>query len=104
MLDATTRPSGFVSGSKSLKGKATENSVSLHLPLKEWSIGAAISPQEVTPGPLANLVVESGRLKVKDANGSTRFDLQLKVGSVINVKYVDVKVKVDPLLPGKVEL
>jgi hypothetical protein len=101
-VDATTRPSGFVSGSKSLKGKATENSVSLHLPLKEWSIGAAASPQEVTPGPLVNLVVESGRLKVKDANGSTQFDLQLKEGSVSNVKYVDVKV--GPVLPGMVEL
>jgi hypothetical protein len=85
-----------------LKGKATQNSVSLHLPLKEWSIGAAVSPQEVTPGPLVNLVVESGRLKVKDANGSTQFDLQLKEGSVNSVKYVDVKV--GPVLPGKVEL
>jgi hypothetical protein len=102
MLDVdATRPSGFVSGSK-LKGKTTENSVSLHLPLKEWSIGAAISPQEVTPAPLANLVVESGRLKVKDVNGSTQFDLQLIHGSVDNVKYVDVKVS--PLLSGKVEL
>lgn len=100
-MDAT-RPSGFFSGSKSLKGKASENSVSLHLPLKEWSIGAAISPQEVTPAPLVNLVVESGRLKVKDANSSTQFDLQLKEGSVKNVKYVDVKV--GPLLPGKVEI
>jgi hypothetical protein len=85
-----------------LKGKATDNSVPLHLPLKEWSIGEAISPQEVTPGPLVNLVVESGRLKVKDANGTTHFDLQLKQGSVNNVKYVDVKV--GPLLPSKVEL
>jgi len=64
--------------------------------LKEWSIGEAISPQEVTPGPLANLVVESGRLKVKDLNGVTHLDLQLKEGSVDNVKYVDVKVKVGP--------
>jgi hypothetical protein len=102
MLDATTRPSGFVSGSKSLKGKATDNSVSLHLPLKEWSIGAATSPQEVTLGPLVDLVVESGRLKVKDANGTTQFDLQLTEGSVKNVKYVDVKV--GPLLPGEIEL
>jgi hypothetical protein len=70
--------------------------------LKEWSIGAAISPQDVTPGPLVNLVVEYGRLKVKDANGSTQFDLQLNEGSVRNVKYVDVKV--GPLLPGRVEL
>jgi hypothetical protein len=69
--------------------------------LKEWSIGAAISPQEVTPVPLVDLVVESGRLKVKDAHASTRFDLQLKEGSVHDVKYVDVKV--GPLLPGKVE-
>jgi hypothetical protein len=99
-VDAT-RPSGFISGSKSSKGKATENSVSLHLPLKEWSIGAAISPQEVTPEPLVNLVVESGRLKVKDANGLTQFELQLKEGSVNNLKYVDIKV--GPLLPGKVE-
>ena len=78
----------------------TENNVSLHLPLKEWSIGAGISPQEVTLAPLANLVLESGRLKVKDANGSTQFDLQLKEGSVDIVKYVDVKV--GPLLLGKV--
>jgi len=85
-----------------LKGKATDNSVSLHLPLKEWSIGAAISSQEVTPAPLVDLVVESGRLKVKDANGTTRLDLQLKEGSVDNVKYVDIKV--GPPLPGKVEL
>jgi hypothetical protein len=75
-----------------LKGKATENSVPLHLPLKEWSIGAAISPQEVTPAPLVNLVVESGRLKVKDANDSTQLELQLVEGSVKSVKYVDIKV------------
>ena len=91
-VDPTTRPSGFVSGSKSLKGKATDNSVPLYLSLKEWSIGEVISPQEVTPGPLVNLVVESGRLKVKDANGTTQFDLQLMQGSVNHVKYVDVKV------------
>lgn len=103
MLDVdTTRPSGLFSGSKSSKGKAIENGGTLHLPLKEWSIGTAIFPQEVTPGPLANLVVESRRLKVKDANGSTHFALQLLEGSVDNVKYVDIKV--GPLLPGKVEL
>lgn len=90
-VDPTFRPSGFVSSSKPLKGKATENSVPLHLPLKEWSIGAAISPQEVALGPLVNLVVESGRLKVKDVNDSTRFELQLMEGSVKCVKYVDVK-------------
>ena len=101
-IDPTTRPSGFVSGSKSSKGKATDNSIPLHLPLKEWSIGEAISPQEVTLGPLANLVVESGRLRVKDASGTTQFDLQLMQGSVNNVKYVDVKV--GPLLLSKVEL
>ena len=70
--------------------------------MKEWSIGAATSPEEVTPGPLVNLVVESGRLKVKDANGTSQFDLQVTEGSVNNVKYVDVKVS--PLLPGEVEL
>lgn len=100
-VDPTTIPSGFVSGSKFLKGKAAENGVPLHLPLKEWSIGATISPQELTPGPLANLVVESGRLKVKDAIGTTQFDLQLKKGSIDIVQYVDVKV--GPLLLSKVE-
>jgi len=70
--------------------------------MKGWSIGAAISPEEVTPGPLVDLVVEAGRLKVKNANGSTQFELQLEKGSVTSVKYVDVKV--GPLLPGKVEL
>ena len=70
--------------------------------MKEWSIGAAISSQEVTPTPLVDLVVESGHLRVKDANSLTRFDLHLKEGSVHEVKYVDVKV--GPLLPGKVEL
>ena len=101
MLDAeATRPSGFVSGFKSSKEKATENNVSFHLPLKEWSIGADISPQEVTL--LVDLVVESGRLKVKDANGSALFDLQLKEGSLHEVKYVDVKV--GPPLPDNVEL
>lgn len=100
--DPTTRPSGFVSGSKSLKGKAAENGVSLHLPLKEWSIGATISPQELTPGPLANLVVESGRLKVKNANGTAQFDLRLQEGSIDNVQYVDVKV--GPHLLSKAEL
>ena len=103
MLDVdATRPSGFVSGSKSSKGKATENGVCLHLALKGWSIGAAISPDEVTPGPLVDLVVEAGRLKVKNANGSAQFELQLEKGSVTSIKYVDVKV--GPLLPGKVEL
>lgn len=85
-----------------MNGRATENDVPLHLSLKEWSIGTAIFPQEVTPGPLASLVVESGRLKVKDANGSTHFELQLLEGSVDNVKYVDIKV--GSLLPGKVGL
>lgn len=94
-LDAT-RPSGFVTGSKSSKGKATANSVSVHLPLKEWSIGVAISPQEVTP---VSLVLESGFLKVRDANDSTLFELQVKKGSVDNIKYVDVKVS--PVLSGK---
>ena len=102
LLDAdATRPSGFVSGPKSLKGKATQNSVSLHLPLKEWSIGAAISPQEVTPAPLVDLVVESGRLKVKDANGLTQFELQLIEGSVKSVKYVDITVGLLPAWQGR---
>ena len=85
-----------------MKGKAAENGVPLHLPLKEWSIGATISPQELTPGPLANLVVESGRLKVKDVNSVAQFDLQLQAGSIDIVQYVDIKV--GPLLLGKVEL
>jgi hypothetical protein len=100
-LDAT-RSSGFASGSKSSKGKATGNSASVHLPLKGWSIGVAISPQDVTPEPLANLVLESGHLKVRDTNGSTQFELQVKKGSVDNVKYVDIKVS--SLLFGKVNL
>lgn len=70
----------------------TGNGVSVYLPLKEWSIGVAISPQEVTPEPLVNLVLESGSLKVRDASGSTQFELQVKKGSVSDVKYVDVKV------------
>jgi len=103
LLDVdATRPSGFVSSSKPSKGKATGNNVSLHLPLKEWSIGSAISPQEVTLSPLVNLVVESGCLRVKDANDLTRFNLQLKGGSVNNVKYVDIKV--GSLLSVKVKL
>ncbi len=102
-MDAdATRPSDFVSGSKSLKGKATGNRVSLHLPLKECSIGATISSQEVTPGPLVNLVVESGCLKVKDTNGSSQFELELRNGSVDDVKFVDVKV--GPLMSGKVKV
>jgi hypothetical protein len=101
-VDATRPSSGFVSSSKPSNGKATGNDVSLRLPLKEWPIGSAISPQEVTLSPLVNLVVESGCLRVKDANDSTRFDLQLKEGSVNNVKYVNIKV--GPLLSVKVKL
>jgi Ulp1 family protease len=86
-----TRPSGFASSSKPSKGKTAENRVSVHLPLKGWSIGLAVSPREVTPEPLVNLVWESGFLKVRDASGSTQFELQVKNGSVDNVKYVDVK-------------
>jgi hypothetical protein len=87
-----TRPSGFVSGSKFSKGKAPGNRVSLHLPLKGWSIGVDISPQEETTEPLANLVLEAGLLKLRDASGSTLFDLQVKKGSVKDVKYVDINV------------
>lgn len=96
-----TRPSGFVSGSKHSKGKATENIVSVHLPLKEWSIGAAIPPQEITSEPLVNLIWEPGVLKVREANGSISFELQVKRGSVDSVKYVDIKVR--PLWFGKVD-
>jgi hypothetical protein len=88
----TTRPSGFASGSKPSKGKMTGNGVSVYLPLKEWSIGMAVSPRDVTPEPLVNLVLEYGSLKVRDASGSTQFELQVKKGSVSDVKYVDVKV------------
>ena len=70
----------------------TGNSVFAHLPLKAWSIGVAVSPREVTPEPLVDLVWESGFLKVRDASGSTQFELQVKKGSVDTVKYVDVTV------------
>lgn len=93
-VDAT-RPSGFVSGSKSPKGKAVASSVSVHLPLKEWSIGAAILPQEVTPESLS-LVWEPENLKVRDADYSILFELQVKRGSLDIVKYVDIKVSLLP--------
>jgi hypothetical protein len=86
-----TRPSGFVSGTKASKGKAT--GISIQLPLKEWSIGAAIPSQDVTPELRASLAWESGFLKVRDADGSTPFELQVKKGSIDDVKYVDIKVR-----------
>jgi hypothetical protein len=93
-----TRPSGFASSSKLSKRKATENRVSVHLPLKGWTIGVAISPQEVTSGPLASLVLEYGLLKVRDASGSIQFELQVMKGSVDNLKYVDVNVSGPPFV------
>ena len=96
-----TRPSGFTSGLKPSKGKATGSDISLHLPLKEWAIGPAILPsQEAIPQLLVQLVWESRVLKVRDANGSIPFDLQVKKGSIDSVKYVDVKVR--PFLPGEI--
>jgi hypothetical protein len=93
-----TRPSGFTSTPKLPKGKATATSVSVHLPLKEWAIGAAIlSSQEVTPELLTQLIWEAGVLKVRDANGSIPFELQVEKGSIDGVKYVDIKVRFFPL-------
>jgi hypothetical protein len=94
-IDAT-RPSGFASGSKSSKGKAAAGRVSVHLPLTEWSIGVAVSPQEVTAEPQVNLVLESGFLKMRDARGSTQFELEIKKSSIDEVKYVDIKVSTPP--------
>ena len=102
-VDAT-RPSGFASSSKSSKGKAIGNSVSVHLPLTEWSIGVSVCPREVATEPLPNLVLESGFLKVRDASGSTLFELQLKEKSILEVKYVDINVSAPHLLFGMVNL
>ena len=56
----------------------------------------AVSPQEVTTEPQVNLVLESGFLKVRDASGSTQFELQIKETSLAEVKYVDIKVGTPP--------
>jgi hypothetical protein len=95
-----TRPSGFTSTPKFQKGKATATSVSVHLPLKEWAIGAAILSQEVTPELLTQLIWEAGVLKVRDANGSIPFELRVEKGSIDGVKYVDIKVRFFPARQG----
>jgi hypothetical protein len=97
-IDAT-RPSGFISGRVS-KGKAGGSSISLHLPLKDWAIGATVASQGAASDLHANLIWESGVLKVRDGKGSTRFELQVKKGSVDIVNYVDIKVRSFP--PGEV--
>ena len=56
----------------------------------------AVSPQEVTTDPQVNLVLESGFLKVRDASGSTQFELQIKKTSIDEIKYVDIKVSTPP--------
>ena len=95
-----TRPSCFTSGPKPSKGKATGSSVSVHLPLKEWAIGAAILPsQGAAPELLAHVIWEPGVLKVRDAEGSISFELKVEKGSIDGVKYVDTKVRF--FLPGK---
>lgn len=101
-LDAT-RSSGFVSSPKPSKGKAAGSSVSVHLPLKEWAIGAAILPsQGAAPEPLAHLIWEPGALKVHDEKGSIPFELQVEKGSIDGIKYVDTKVRF--FLPRKFQV
>ena len=52
----------------------------------------SVSSREVATEPLPNLVLESGFLKVREASGSTLFELQLKEKSILEVKYVDINV------------
>jgi hypothetical protein len=87
-----TRTSGFISGSGPSKGKATRRVVVVDLPLKQWSIGAAIPGLGVTSEPLFNLIWEPEVLKVKSTNNAILFELQVKRGSLETLRYVDVKV------------
>jgi hypothetical protein len=50
---------------------------------------------------MVNLVLESGILRVRDANGSTQFELQIKKGSLDNV---DMKVSPLASASGKINL
>ena len=97
-----TRSSGFTSGTKlSTKGKAAASGSHFHLRLKEWSIGVGIPSREAT-SKVANLVWEAGLLKVRYANISlTPFELRVKKGTLVSVKYVDIKVR--RFLLGKIK-
>jgi hypothetical protein len=86
-----TRPSGFVSGSGSSKGKGTRRDV--FLPLEAWSIGVDIT--EATPEPPANLIWERDILRLQHVD-SILFELHFPKRSLENVQYVDIKVRNAP--------
>jgi len=98
-----TKSSGFVSSTKPpTKRKAAASGAFSHLRLKEWSIGVGIPSREAT-SKVANLVWEAGLLKVRYANISlTPFELQVKKGSLVSVKYVDIKVRPLPAWQDKI--
>lgn len=63
-----------------------------------------VSSRELTTEPPVNLVLESEFLKVRDASGSTRFEIQIMNNFVTDIKYVDIKVSTPHLLFGMVNL